>query len=152
MASVTAGPPWWRKVDGASWHQPEGPGSTLEGRGDHPDVLAMNIWPRRFTDHNAAEDGHIGTAPVDAFAPDGFGLFNVTGNVREWVFDRFGPRDGVQPRPDAPAVTAGSGGRRVQRGGPYLCHDICCDRDHVDSLRSNDADSATGNCGFRIAV
>ncbi len=193
------GLPWWRRVDGASWRLPEGPGGTLDGRGDHPvvhvcwyDALAycrwsgtrlpfevewegaargglacrrfpwgneltpggrhaMNIWQGRFPDHNAAEDGHVGTAPVDAFAPNGFGLYNATGNVWEWVIDRFGPRDGLHPSPDAAAAKAVSGGRRVQRGGSYLCHDSYCDRYHVHSRTSNDADSTTGNCGFRVA-
>lgn len=122
-------------------------GNALMPGGRH----AMNIWQGRFPDHNTAEDGYTGTAPVDAFAPNGFGLYNMTGNVWEWVIDRFGPRDGVQPLPDASAVQADVGGRRVQRGGSYLCHDSYCDRYHVHSRTSNDADSTTGNCGFRVA-
>lgn len=122
-------------------------GNALAPEGRH----AMNIWQGRFPDHNTAEDGHVGTAPVDAFKPNGYGLYNTTGNVWEWVLDRFGPRDGFQPKAGDPIIDGASGGRRVQRGGSYLCHESYCDRYHVHSRTSNDADSATGNSGFRIA-
>lgn len=194
------GLPWWRKVAGACWARPEGPGSTIAGRETHPAVhiawydaraycrwaglrlpseaeweqaargglarkkypwgnalrpggrFAMNTWQGEFPGANTAEDGHVGTAPVDAFPPNGFGLHNMTGNVWEWVGDRFGPRQGFQPEAGRDWPDDNDGAARVQRGGSYLCHESYCNRYHVHSRTRNDPDSSTGNCGFRVAA
>jgi formylglycine-generating enzyme required for sulfatase activity len=111
---------------------------------------AMNTWQGEFPHTNTAADGHAGTAPVTAFAPNGYGLYNMTGNVWEWVADRFGPRSATPPRSALPTLRDSA--PRVQRGGSYLCHDSYCDRYHVHSRTRNDPDSSTGNCGFRVAA
>ncbi|HEV2636413.1 MAG TPA: SUMF1/EgtB/PvdO family nonheme iron enzyme [Actinocrinis sp.] len=76
-----------------------------------------------------------GTAPVDAFPPNGFGLYNVAGNVWEWRADRWSPAD--------PA--------RVMRGGSYLCHESYCNRYRVAARTRDTPDTSTGNLGFRCA-
>ena len=63
-----------------------------------------NIWQGRFPEHNTAEDGYVGTCPADAFTPNGFGLFNVAGNVWEWTNDWFSP-DHHAPTPPKHAIT-----------------------------------------------
>ncbi|WP_416063805.1 formylglycine-generating enzyme family protein [Rhodococcus indonesiensis] len=109
-----------------------------------------NIWQGTFPTRNTAEDGYRGTCPVDAFAPNGFGLYNVAGNVWEWCQDWWGTDHGADGcvNPRGPAV----GPARVIRGGSYLCHDSYCNRYRVAARTANTADSTTGNTGFRCAA
>ncbi|MER5220910.1 formylglycine-generating enzyme family protein [Streptomyces flaveus] len=189
------GTPWWCGVEGAYWAAPEGPGSDLDDRGDHPvvhvswgDALAFcrwegsrlpteaeweyaarggldqkrfswgdeltpggehrcNIWQGRFPFRNTAEDGYLGTAPVDAFPPNGFGLFNTSGNVWEWCADWWGTDHGTGPHTDPTGPEQGTA--RVMRGGSYLCHDSYCNRYRVAARTANSPDSSVGNTGFR---
>lgn len=190
--------PWWLAVPGAYWKKPEGPGSSIKKRMDHPvvhiswhDAAAYakwagkrlpteaeweyaargglvqkryawgdeltpdgkhmcNIWQGTFPNENTAEDGFIGTAPVDRFAPNGYGLYNVAGNVWEWCADWFHNNhdDTMCINPVGPA----SGTGKVMRGGSYLCHDSYCNRYRVAARTANTPDSSTGNMGFRCAA
>ncbi|MEV8611653.1 formylglycine-generating enzyme family protein [Amycolatopsis sp. NPDC051373] len=105
-------------------------GDELTPGGEH----RCNIWQGRFPVHNTEEDGHVGTAPVNAFWPNGFGLYNVSGNVWEWCADRFDPEN------------------RSMRGGSYLCHESYCNRYRVAARTGNTPDSSSGNTGFRTAA
>ncbi|MBY6090885.1 formylglycine-generating enzyme family protein [Maritimibacter alkaliphilus] len=114
---------------------------------------AMNTWQGVFPEENSAEDGHVGPAPVRSFAANGYGLHEMTGNVWEWVQDRFGPlpgRPGARPVLDPQGP--GEGEERVQRGGSFLCHESYCDRYHVHSRTRSHPDSSTSNSGFRVAA
>ncbi len=118
-------------------------------------VTMCNIFEGTFPQHNTAADGFIGTAPVGTFAPNGFGLHNVSGNVWEWCHDWFDPAiHRRKPELDVLVDPAGPPGaaQRVIRGGSYLCHDSYCDRYRVSARSSNDPDSSTGNMGFRVAA
>ncbi|WP_084510338.1 formylglycine-generating enzyme family protein [Nocardia lijiangensis] len=108
----------------------------------------MNVFRGRFprTDPGA----HLGTLPVDAFAPNDFGLHNVTGNVWEWCADWFSSdyyRHSPAQNPTGPATGAG----RVMRGGSYLCHRSYCRRYRVSARQGSEPVSSTGNLGFRVA-
>lgn len=179
--------PWWAAVRGARWDAPEGPGSDVDGRADHPvvhiswhDAVAYcawvggrlpteaeweyaarggleqarypwgddltpggehrcNIWQGSFPTRNTGDDDYLGTAPVDAFRPNGYGMYNTSGNVWEWCQDPWGAGEATS--------TA-----RAMRGGSYLCHASYCNRYRVAARSRNDADSGGGNNGFRIAM
>jgi sulfatase modifying factor 1 len=120
-------------------------GDELTPDGEH----RCNIWQGRFPFRNTAEDGFVGTAPVDAFPPNGFGLFNTSGNVWEWCADWWGTDHGAGPHSGPTGPEQGSA--RVMRGGSYLCHDSYCNRYRVAARTSNSPDSSTGNTGFRVA-
>lgn len=111
----------------------------------------LNIFEGTFPSHNTGEDGYISTAPADSFPPNGFGLYNVCGNVWEWCSDWFDATwyvGGPTVNPTGPE----SGDSRVTRGGSYLCHDSYCNRYRVAARTSNTPDSSTGNMGFRVAA
>jgi formylglycine-generating enzyme required for sulfatase activity len=107
-----------------------------------------NIWQGDFPMRNTTEDGHVGTAPVKCYAPNGYGLWQTSGNVWEWCADWYDAayyRHSPACDPRGPA----HGERRVLRGGSYLCHDSYCNRYRVAARSSNTPDSSSGNVGFR---
>ena len=110
----------------------------------------MNVFQGTFPGHNSGEDGWIGTCPVTAFQPNGFGLFNMTGNVWEWCSDWFSVTYSMAPRADPQGPVWGE--RRVMRGGSYLCHDSYSNRCRVAARSSNSPDRCSGNIGFRVVI
>jgi len=109
-----------------------------------------NIWQGEFPRHNTRDDGYYGIAPVDSFAPHGFGLYNMVGNAWEWCRDWFSPIYYRHSPPDDPAGPT-EGTHRVIRGGSYLCHESYCFRYRVAARSASTPDSSTGNTGFRVA-
>jgi formylglycine-generating enzyme required for sulfatase activity len=109
----------------------------------------MNVWQGSFPAHNTGDDGYIGTAPVDSFPPNGYGLHNVTGNVWEWTGDWFDADWYLQSQAENPEGPP-HGERRVTRGGSYICHASYCRRYPVSARSANMPDDATGNIGFRV--
>ncbi|MEV7606012.1 formylglycine-generating enzyme family protein [Paenarthrobacter sp. NPDC089322] len=110
-----------------------------------------NIWQGDFPRNNTTEDRHLGTAPVKSFPANGYGLYEVAGNVWEWCSDWFLPkyyRNSPAENPQGPTIGAG----RVMRGGSYLCHDSYCNRYRVAARTSNTPESSSGNCGFRTVA
>ncbi|KAL4710483.1 hypothetical protein ACJJTC_008885 [Scirpophaga incertulas] len=95
-----------------------------------------NIWQGTFPNHNSVKDGYIGTNPVQMFVANDFGLYNMAGNVWEWVengWSNDNPQD------------------KVKKGGSYLCHKSYCYRYRCSARSHNTEDSSSGNLGFRCA-
>ena len=121
-------------------------GDKLRPAGQH----RCNIWQGEFPRVNSAEDGYAETCPVEAFPPNGFGLYSMTGNTWEWCHDWFssdyhvaGPRNNPQGPP--------TGVARVMKGGSFLCHKSYCNRYRVAARSSNTPDSCSSHMSFRCA-
>jgi len=121
-----------------------------------------NIWQGRFPSKNDKEDGYIDTSPVTAFAPNGFRLYDVGGNVWQWCADWYRPDyyeklvaiDGDAARnPQGPADSYDPHepgiAKRVQKSGSFLCSDEYCTRYLVGSRGKGAVDSGSSNVGFR---
>jgi formylglycine-generating enzyme len=119
-------------------------GDEIEPHGEH----RMNVWQGRFPSLNTCADGYYGTAPVDAYPPNGYGLYNMTGNVWEWCRDWFGAHYYAHAPRLNPRGPRG-GNQRVIRGGSYLCHRAYSYRYRVAARAANTPDSTTGDLGFR---
>jgi formylglycine-generating enzyme required for sulfatase activity len=198
---------WWKWTPGASWRHPEGPGSGIEGKDDHPvvhvswdDAVAYarwagkrlpteaewesaargglanqpyvwgdepfraedpqaNLWQGEFPSRNTALDGFERTAPVKSFPPNGYGLYDMAGNVWEWCGDWY-ERDLYHGR--AGQVTVNPQGperphdparpflpQRVQKGGSFLCNDSYCSRYRPSARHGCTPDTGMSHVGFR---
>ena len=204
---------WWAWVNGADWQHPYGPGSSIEGKDNHPVVhiafedakaycawagkelpteaqwevaarggegnkafawgeeltpegkYLANFYQGRFPDGNSSLDGHEKTAPVKSFAPNGYGLYDMIGNVWEWTSDWYrpdthkknrdsGPRGCFNPTgpqksydPQEPLVP-----KRVTKGGSYLCSEEYCSNYRPSARMATAYDSGQEHLGFRCVV
>jgi formylglycine-generating enzyme required for sulfatase activity len=134
-----------------------------------PDGQQMaNTWQGEFPWQNLKLDGYEGTSPVGSFAPNGYGLFDMTGNVWEWTSDWFTSRhsdevDSPCCVPRNPRVTtsdasydAGAPGeqfpRKVVKGGSHLCAPNYCLRYRPSARQAQTIDTSTAHLGFRCVV
>ncbi|MFF2018372.1 formylglycine-generating enzyme family protein [Paenibacillus sp. NPDC058177] len=115
------------------------------------DQHMCNIWQGKFPVKNHASDGYIDTAPVHTFEPNGYGLYQVAGNVWEWCADWFSPAYHQKTQNVNPIFNIDTG-HKSMRGGSYLCHRSYCNRYRVAARSSNTPDSSSGHCGFRVAM
>ena len=136
-------PEWEFAARGGLEQQPFPWGDELRPQGTH----RMNVWNGSFPNHNTREDGYLGTCPVNAFPPNDYGLYNMTGNVWEWTADWFDPTEQRTTLGEDP-----TGQSRALRGGSYLCHASYCRRYRVSARMANTPESATGNIGFRCCT
>ena len=197
----------WQYVKGANWHEPEGPGSSIEDRMDHPvthvswdDAVAYcewagkrlpteaeweyaarggligqsypwgdernpdgrwlnNIWQGEFPFENKNLDEFSATSPVRSFPANGYGLYDMSGNVWEWCSDYYRPDYYAFSPPRDPAGPADSFDpqepgmiKRVQRGGSFMCNDNYCKGYRVSARMKGTPDSGTFHAGFRCVM
>jgi len=121
-----------------------------------------NTWQGLFPFFNTKEDGHLGTAPVMSFPPNGYGLHDMTGNVWEltstWFTvqhddmahstDPTGPTREVSYDPKKPM----EGAMHVIKGGSYLCAKNYCSRYRPAARESQALDTGTTHVGFRLVT
>ncbi|MEO0945372.1 MAG: formylglycine-generating enzyme family protein [Pseudomonadota bacterium] len=188
---------WWRRVDGATWRDINGPGTETEAwLPDHPVVHVSwndaracaawaggrlpteiewehaargglgdarypwgdrdpddqefqpcNIWQGQFPETNLCKDGYRTTAPAKSFEPNGYGLYNLVGNVWEWTAEPFKIRS---QKKAARARQAQMKGYKLTKGGSFLCHASYCWRYRIAARTGNSPDSTTTHTGFRL--
>lgn len=195
---------WWAYVPGADWRQPEGPGSSIEGKDDHPVVQVAiedarayadwagrqlpteaqweyaarggleqakypwgeiyspdgrwmgNTWQGRFPTGDRELDGYHGTAPVGCFEPNGYGLYDMAGNVWEYTTDRYLPHHTVseQANPTGPNIFLAASDRsplprHVVKGGSWLCAPNFCMRFRPSGRQPQEIGLGSNHIGFR---
>jgi formylglycine-generating enzyme len=201
---------WWAYVPGAEWRNPEGPGSSIRDRQQHPvtqvaygdaeayatwagkslpteaewefaarggleqarfswgdefapdGTMMANTWQGEFPWQNLLEDGYAGTSPVGTFPPNGYGLYDMAGNVWEWTVDAWGaPVEDEHaccapevPRTMEEGVTriADDIARKVIKGGSHLCAPNYCLRYRPAARQGETIDTSTAHLGFRCVV
>lgn len=113
-----------------------------------------NIWQGDFTLSNTLEDGFAGTAPARYYAPNGYGLYQMIGNVWEWCLNPQGiDLADFQKNPSIYYEKHyGQFDNRSYgiRGGSFLCHESYCKRYRIAARNGNTGDSASNNMGFRV--
>ena len=201
---------WWKWTPGANWRHPDGPGSSIGGKDDHPvvhvswfDAAAYAKWAGKrlpteaewefaargglegkkyvwgdepfseerpqcnnfqghFPDTNTAKDGYARTSPVKAFPPNGYGLYDMAGNVWQWCADWYLPdayvasaAAGVAVNPTGPDCSFDPRLRppeRVHRGGSFLCCVGYCFNYRPSARMGCTPDTGMSHLGFRCVT
>ncbi len=199
---------WWSWKNGVSWKHPEGSGSNIADRMNHPVIhvayadaeayctwrggrlpteaeweyaarggmdgkrfswgdedplanpLLANIWQGNFPVENTSLDGYTGTAPAGSFPPNGYGLYDMAGNVWEWCSDLFNENyyytidaGQVCRNPSGPASSYDPrdpySEKRVIKGGSFLCHVSYCENYRPSAREAGAEDTGMPHLGFR---
>jgi formylglycine-generating enzyme len=147
-------------LDGATY--PWGDEFAPKGR------LMANTWQGEFPWKNLLTDGFMGTSPIKSFPPNGYGLYDVAGNVWEWTEDFYTPSHPEEvahaccaprnPRVTEPSLSFNIGGpdekfpRKVIKGGSHLCAPNYCHRYRPAARQSQTIETSMAHLGFRCIV
>jgi formylglycine-generating enzyme required for sulfatase activity len=123
--------------------------------------IKANSWQGQFPHNNTKKDAFYGLSPVGTFAPNGYGLYDMAGNVWEWCSDWYhasyyqtvsngadnpqGPTSSFDP--EDPTVP-----KKVVRGGSYLCNDSYCSGYRVAARMKSSRDTGLSHTGFRCVA
>ena len=201
---------WWRWTNGANWKQPEGKGSSIDGKDNHPvvhvsyeDAMAychwagrrlpteaewefaarggkrdkiyfwgdltdklssyVNSWEGEFPVDNTQADGFEKSAPVKTYPPNGYGLYEISGNVWEWTSDWYSSQyyqyckeNSITNNPKGPKEAFNLNNpyidERVIRGGSFLCNASYCASYRVSSRMATDPSTSLEHLGFRTVM
>jgi formylglycine-generating enzyme len=112
-----------------------------------------NTWQGEFPWQNLKADGFEGTSPVGSFLPNGYGLYDMTGNMWEWTSDDFSLGHAERKPCCAPELFPGERfPRKVIKGGSHLCAPNYCLRYRPAARQGETVDTSTGHIGFRCVV
>ena len=201
---------WWRWTNGANWKQPEGKGSSIDGKDNHPvvhvsyeDAMAychwagrrlpteaewefaarggkrdkiyfwgdltdklssyVNSWEGEFPVDNTQADGFEKSAPIKTYPPNGYGLYEISGNVWEWTSDWYSSQyyqyckeNSITNNPKGPNEAFNPNNpyidERIIRGGSFLCNASYCASYRVSSRMATDPNTALEHLGFRTVM
>jgi sulfatase modifying factor 1 len=115
-----------------------------------------NIWQGKFPNENTLADKYYTTAPVASFPPNGYGLYDIAGNVWEWCQDWYRPdtyAKGPDKNPSGPGDSFDPNEpglpKKVMRGGSYLCSDLYCTGYRPSARMKSSPDTGLIHTGFR---
>ncbi len=126
-------------------------------------VFMANTFTGDFPFNDTAEDGYAGISPVGAFPPNGYGLFDMTGNVWNWCSDYYA--DDVHMREKTRGISCDPVGpdktfsmsqplapQHVIKGGSFLCSVVYCESYRPSARRGTPPDTGSGHVGFRCVM
>ena len=114
--------------------------------------LMANIWIGRFPSESLKGAGAERTTPVESFPPNGYGLYDVVGNVWEWTDSVYEDREAFAQACCGSSAGADAHARRVVKGGSHLCAPNYCLRYRPAARQGQTLDTSTGHLGFRCVV
>jgi sulfatase modifying factor 1 len=116
--------------------------------------IMANTWQGRFPWENLAEDGYEGTSPVGAFPANGYGLYDMIGNVWEWTASNYALPHAATEKPSCcqPKDSPDRAANKVVKGGSHLCAPNYCLRYRPAARQSQTLDTSTTHIGFRCVM